>query len=115
MLTKLFNETKGTPLAHDVVVADRIFNRLKGLLGKKELKRGEALILKPCNSVHTFFMRFPIDVIFVGREDTIVGIQTDCKPWRLTPVYWRAHYAIEFPAGTLLESRTAVGDRIQTA
>jgi len=56
---KITNQTKNTVLAAHAAVADRLFKRIKGLLGKKGLGEGEALIIRPCNSIHTFFMRFP--------------------------------------------------------
>jgi uncharacterized membrane protein (UPF0127 family) len=109
---KIFNKTKGTLLADDVILADSFRTRMKGLLGKKDLKSGQALILKPCDSVHTFFMRFAIDVIFVDRQHR-VGLALGClKPWRMSPICWKAQFAVELPSGAILDSRTEKGDEI---
>ena len=56
---------------------------MRGLLGRKELPSGEGILLKPSGSVHTFFMRFPIDVVFLDRELRVVAIAPDVPPWRM--------------------------------
>ncbi len=73
-MVKIINKTKNTILAEEAYIADTVFSRVKGLLGKQSLDEGSALIIKPCNSIHTFFMRFPIDVFFVDRNNKIVKI-----------------------------------------
>ena len=109
---KIINKTKGTLLAEEAVLADGLFSRAKGLLGKKGLGSGHALILKPCDSVHTFFMRFAIDVIFVDRQQK-VDLAIPClKPWRLSPLCWKARFAIELPCGVIQDSHTEKGDEI---
>ena len=107
---KIINKSKNTILAEDVVIADNPFTRMKGLLGRKELKKGQALILKPCNSIHTFFMLFSIDAIFVGLNNQIIKTSPFLKPWRLTRVYLSAKFCIELPAGTIDSSLTSEGD-----
>ena len=109
---KISNKTKGTLLAEEVVLADRFFLRIKGLLGKKDMKMGQALIIKPCDSIHTFFMRFAIDVIFIDRQNK-VDLAIQClKPWRLSPICWKSKFVIELPSGVIRESRTEKGDEI---
>lgn len=98
---RLINKTKNITLAEEVIIADTFLKRIKGLLGKKEFKKGSALVIKPCNSIHTFFMRFPIDVLFVSRDNRVVKIIYRLVPFRLTPIYFSAFFAIELPAGTL--------------
>lgn len=109
---KIINKTKNTVLAENAIIADTPFTRSKGLLGRKELPSKEALIIIPCNSIHTFFMRFSIDVLFVGAGNKIVGIKNGLKPWRLGPIYWRARFAIELPLGTIRESLSSIGDEV---
>jgi hypothetical protein len=106
----LINKTKNTVLAKKVLIANTPFKRIKGLLGKSDFKQEEALIIKPCNSIHTFFMRFAIDVIFVDKQNIIVKTISNLKPWRLTGVYLSANFCIELPAGTIASSRTSIGD-----
>src|ERR671929_776651 len=74
--------------AGDVVVdrcavADGPWSRMRGLLGRSELPAGEGLLLKPCGSVHMFFMRFPIDAVFLDRELSVVGVVPGLRPWRM--------------------------------
>jgi len=69
---KIINETKGTVLAENVIVANTFFGRIIGLLNRSEILPGEALLIRPCNSVHTFFMKFPIDVVFVSKDHRIL-------------------------------------------
>jgi hypothetical protein len=109
---KIFNKTKGTALADEAVLADTLFLRMKGLLDKKNIKKGQALILKPCDSIHTFFMRFAIDVIFVDQKHRVDLAISCLKPWRLSPLCWRAKLAIEFPCGVIQDSHTEKGDEI---
>ena len=109
---KIINKTKNTILADQAYAADTLFARLKGLLGKRELKKGQALILRPCNSIHTFFMRFAIDVIFLDSENRIILIQPRLLPWRLSPICWRGKFAVELPSGVIEESRTTPGDQL---
>jgi len=107
---KIINVTKNTILAEEAVEANTIFGRLKGLLGKKELKKGQALILKPCNSIHTLFMRFPIDVIFLDSRHKVVKAIPNLAPWRISGIYLRGNSALELPLGTIEATHTEAGD-----
>ncbi|MCM8797062.1 MAG: DUF192 domain-containing protein [Candidatus Omnitrophica bacterium] len=107
---KIINVTKNTTLAERVIVADTLLSRMRGLLGRKSLEKGEALILKSCNSIHTFFMRFTIDVIFADRNMCVVKTISYLKPFRASLLYRKAFFAVELPAGTILESATSAGD-----
>ncbi|MCU0666755.1 MAG: DUF192 domain-containing protein [Candidatus Omnitrophica bacterium] len=109
---RITNLTSGVCLAQNAAVADSLFSRMKGLLGKESLSYGQALILQPCNSVHTFFMKFSLDLIFVNKENRIIKIIANLKPWRLSGVYLQAAYVIEFPAGSLVSSESKEGDTI---
>lgn len=109
---ELVNKTKHTLLAKDIVIANTPFKRLKGLLGKKEFREGQAIILKPCNSLHTFFLRFAIDVIFVDKQNKVIEAISHLKPFHLTRVYWLSVLAIELPAGIIQSSSTYNGDTL---
>ncbi len=109
---KIINLNQGTTLAEETVVAEGIFSRIKGLLGKKGLSQGEALIIKPCNSIHMFFMRFAIDAVFVDKNNRVVGMVKCLKPFTVSPIFLKARFVIELPANTIQESRTQVGDYI---
>ena len=110
---RLINQSKNTLLADDVFLADTPFKRVKGLLGRKDFQPGQALIIRPCNSIHTFFMRFAIDAIFVDKNSCVVGIVKGIKPFHLSPIFFKASYVIEVPEGTIVQSETSVGDKIQ--
>lgn len=109
---KIINRTKNTTVASNAVLADSLFARLKGLLGTKELKKGQALILNPCNSIHTFFMHYPIDVIFVSKDNVVVKTISCIKPFRLSSIYFKAKYAIELPVDTIRITATSKGDTL---
>lgn len=109
---RIINKTKNTILAEDVVVASTPFKRIKGLLGEKELKKNQALLIRPCNSIHTFFMRFPIDVLFVDKENRVIKAISYLEPFRLTYIYFNASFAIELPAGTIQPNFTQEGDTL---
>jgi hypothetical protein len=112
---KIINLTKNKVLSDDAILANALFQRIKGLLGRKDFRTGEALIIKPCNSVHTFFMRFPIDILFVDKNNRVIEVIPYLKPFRLTPVYFSASFVIELPAGTLKSSSTQEGDTLLLA
>lgn len=110
---KIINASRQTIISGDAVIANSLFSRVKGLLGKKEFKAGSAIILKPCNSIHTFFMKFPIDVMFLDKRDKVVKVIHSLKPNRITSIYWRASYVIELPADTFKKFPTAASDIIE--
>ena len=92
-------------------LADGFFTRLRGLLGRRALERGEGLLLSPSSSVHTFFMRFPIDVVFLDRALQVVGVAADVPPWRLAGRRGARH-VLELPAGEARARGIRVGERL---
>lgn len=109
---RVINRDKNTILAEETIIADTPFQRMQGLLGKKEFKEGQALIIRPCNSIHTFFMRFAIDVIFADSNNKVIKTIASLKPWRFSGVYISAKFCIELPAGAISSSLTTEGDSI---
>lgn len=99
-------------MADKAEAADSFYSRMKGLLGRSNFPAGEALIIGSCNCVHMFFMRFAIDVIFLDKNNRVVKALHSLKPFRITPVYFKAVLAIELPAGTLASTSTQEGDLI---
>lgn len=95
-----------------MAIASGLFARLKGLLGKSGLAQGEALWIDRCNSIHTCFMRFPIDVVFVDDRMMVRKIHRNLPPWRLTWPVLKASSVIEMPAGTLQTHLIEVGDEL---
>jgi uncharacterized protein len=88
----------GEVVVDDCVVADSPISRMKGLLGRNELRSGEGLLLRPASSIHTFFMRFPIDAVFLDRGLRVLGISDELRPWRAASRRG-AHAVLELPAG----------------
>jgi len=109
---KILNQTKNTTIAQEAAVAETPLTRITGLLGKKTLERRHALILKPCNSIHTFFMQFSIDALFVDKNKIVVALLPGLKPFCFSRAYFKAQCVIEMPAGTIAETATAVGDTL---
>jgi len=95
---RALNRTKGTVIAEHVSVADGLWSKFWGLMGRRALPENSGLLLTPCSSVHTFFMRFPIDVVFLDRERRVVKIVPAMKPWR-TALGGGGRDALELPAG----------------
>ncbi len=102
----------GTTLAQHCIVARSAYSRMIGLLAHKSLPTGEGLLLEPCNQVHTFFMGFAIDVIFLAKDNTVLRT-SEMKPWRLSPLIWRARKIVELPAGTLRQHPVNAGERLE--
>ena len=114
------NLTRGTTLASDVELATSFWARFLGLMGRAGLPAGHALLLGD-NGIHMFFMRFPIDAVFLGRRDAdgsqpIVALHADLRPWTgLVPLVRGAAGLLELPAGTIAATRSEVGDRVSLA
>jgi uncharacterized membrane protein (UPF0127 family) len=101
----------GAALCARCVLADTPFSRLRGLMGRKELGPDEGLLLTPASSIHTSFMRFPIDVVFLDADRTVLGMRDAVKPWRMTA--WRGSRSVlELPAGTCERRGLRPGDRL---
>ncbi|MFZ3207512.1 MAG: DUF192 domain-containing protein [Geobacteraceae bacterium] len=109
------NITTNKEVASHVVVADTLFLRLKGLLGRKALTAGEGLLIKPCKGVHTFGMRFPIDVVFLDKQNFVIACKKNMAPNRLTPVYPRAATVLELSAGIIDATSTETGHQLELA
>lgn len=114
-VVKAINVTQEKELAHKVMIADTLLKRMKGLLGRDRLEEGEALLIRPCNSIHTIGMKFPVDAVFLDRNATTVAVIENLLPNRITRLYLRASSVLELPAGTVAGTGTRTGDRIQVA
>jgi uncharacterized membrane protein (UPF0127 family) len=108
----LHNLRTGAVLARRLEFAFDSDTRRRGLLGRRALAAGSAMIIAPCNSIHTFFMRFAIDVVFTAKDGRVVKVYYGMPAWRVA-FGWKAFAAIELPAGTLQPSGTGPGDLLQ--
>lgn len=109
----IFNETQNLNLDYQISSATGLLPRLTGLLGTFPSKAQPGLFLLPCNGVHTFGMKYPIDVYFLDSEGRVVEIKRSLAPNRLTGIVHSAESAIEFPAGMVPEGEIRNGDRLQ--
>ena len=112
---QITNLTRDRILAASGELARSFWARGRGLMGRASLPDSYALIIFPESSIHTFFMRVPIDVLFVDRDDKVIGLRAAMPPSRpfagVAP--WRGRYVIEMPAGVIASTGTALGDQLQ--
>lgn len=108
----LKSQTRNQILISDLKVATSFWARGKGLLGLKSLGAGQALWIHQCNSIHTFFMRFSIDCVFLDKELRIRKIYEDVRPFRLILPVWGAKTVIEFPAGKARDLQLQTGEAL---
>ncbi len=109
-VTRLTRED-GRVVCEHLLVAARPLQRLRGLLGRRTLPPAEGIFLRPAGSIHTFFMRFPIDAVFLDRELVVLGIERELRPWRLAGRRG-AKSVVELAAGECARRGLAVGDRL---
>ena len=107
------NRTRNVALAEKARVADRMLARMRGLLFTDGLADSEALWIAPCNSIHTFLMRFTIDALFLDRQDKVVKAVSRMKPWRMSAIAFGAKGVLELPEGTIERTGTRVGDQLE--
>ncbi|MCZ8521581.1 MULTISPECIES: DUF192 domain-containing protein [Paenibacillus] len=109
---KLVNLDTEEILASDLRSAQTFVQRLQGLMFSKELPAGTGLHIRPCRSIHTFFMRYAIDVLYLDEALVIVGMQESLQPGRIGPLIPKAQSVIELPAGSLGQTRTKNGQAV---
>ncbi|MFT4111381.1 DUF192 domain-containing protein [Silvibacterium sp.] len=107
------NETTGRSIGGQILVADSSFTRMRGLLGRRNLDTGEGLWIRPSSGVHTFGMKFAIDVIGLDRKRRVVRLWNALVPNRLTSVSWKISSVVELPAGMIAESGTEIGHTLE--
>ncbi len=109
-MERILNVGKGTVVAEDVAVVRTFWGRFRGLMLRRGMASGEALLIEPSASIHTAFMRFPIDVVFLDREKRVVKVAEDVRPFRAA--LSRGHSALELNAGNAGRARIKEGDRL---
>src|SRR3954468_4030258 len=108
----LISMADGRKLA-DGLLADTHMTRLVGLLAYDRMDPGTALVLTPCNLVHTWFMKFAIDIVFIDRHGTVVRLARNVQPFRVAWGTWRAVTTIELPAGSAEAAALREGERLK--
>lgn len=113
-MAKLYKtQDSGAQLLTDQLkTTDSFWSRAKGLLGRSNLSENEVLWINPCNNIHTFFMKFSIDCIFVDRKMQIQKLVSDIRPFRIVGPFWRSHSVIEAQSGFIKSKQLKVGDHL---
>jgi hypothetical protein len=88
-------------LSKNILLAETFLSRLIGLMFKEKLVDADGLLIDPCRSIHTFFMKYSLDIVFLSEENKVIKIIRHMKPWRLSWIYFRAIKTLELPAGQL--------------
>jgi uncharacterized membrane protein (UPF0127 family) len=107
-----YNRTRSREVVSRVSVADTAATRSKGLLGRDSMAPEEGLWIVPCPMIHTFFMRFSIDVVFLDGDNKVRRVIENLKPWRLSPWVFSARSVLEMAAGTL-QGSVQIGDQLE--
>lgn len=110
---QIVNRTRNVVIAERAEMAENIWTRFMGLMGRRGLEPGAGLVILPNNSIHMFFMRFAIDVLHVSKDGTVLKILHSIKPWRVGPIVRKCHYTVELPPGTAKATGTVEGDQIE--
>jgi len=111
---KIYHRPTGQCIAEQVVLANTFFKRLRGLMfRRRSLAPAEALWLRPSNGVHTFWMLFAIDVIFLDRQLRIVKLVENMRPFRVTSPHLAARSVLEMPAHTISRAALEIGDQLE--
>jgi len=110
---KIINVSKNTLIADKAELANTFFKRLIGLLNRNYLNPGEALVLVPSNCIHSLFMRFTMDALFLDKAGKVVGVLPSFKPFRLSPLFFKSHLTIELPEFSIKGSQTQLRDLVK--
>lgn len=110
---RVFNQTRNVFLVSQGRVANTFWLRLRGLLGVASLQQEEGLILVGEKSIHTLFMKFPLDVVYVDKNHKVVRADINMMPYRLGPFVVQSAYVVEMPVGTIANTATEVGDQLK--
>ena len=114
MTYQVRNLTRGTSIGNSIACAESSAERRTGLLKHTKLDEGEGLWIVPCEAVHTFFMKFALDLIYLDRRKRVRGVRKAVGPWRFSMCF-AAHSVIELPVGTIDRTGTQRGDELELA
>ena len=110
---RVFNQTRDVPLITQGRLANTFWLRLRGLLGAAPLQQGEGLILAGEKSIHTLFMGFAIDIVYVDKDYRVIRIDPNMVPYRLGSFVAKSAYVLEMPVGTIAQTDTKIGDQLK--
>lgn len=98
---KIYNRTRRLELPFEIEQASTFFSRFLGLMFRKEIDSNEALLIYPGNMIHTCFMKFPIDAAFISKDNKVVALIENMKPWHFSKIYPQSYYVLESRKGSL--------------
>jgi len=110
---KLINKTNNTIISENVMIANTFFKRLKGLMFSKELPEEKSLHIVPCNEIHTFNMKYSIDVLYLDKNNNIVAINEEMKPGKIGKRVKKAVSVVELPSGKVKRAGIEVGQTVE--
>jgi uncharacterized protein len=114
---EVYNVSRGATLGTHIAVAANPWQRFRGLMGERALADGCGLLIRPCNSIHMFFMRLPLDVLYCGTSGPdgapVLRLLTGIKPWRVGPIVRGSKFVLELPVGAIERTGTRINDFIR--
>lgn len=112
MKTYKILEESGQVIVDNVIMATSTLSRMKGLMFANEMPSCDGFLIDPCNSIHTFFMTFNLDIAFISKNNEVVHIERNMKPWRATKIHFKSRKVLEMKAGTMSE-KMKVGIKVK--
>lgn len=97
----------------ELKIANTFLSRLKGLMFKKIFEKGSGLLITKCNSIHMFFMKFPLDIVFLDKNLIVVEMVENIKPWKISKIYRNVSSTLELPSGTIKDKHIKIGDQFE--
>jgi len=96
----------------NIEVADNLLTRGLGLIGRKSWGKYEGMLIKNTNAIHTFFVLFSIDVVFLDEDFKIVKMTENLRPFWFSPIVWKAKHVLELPVGTVRKKDLSISEKI---
>lgn len=112
-MIKIVNVNTEHTIANETIIADSFFKRLRGLMFVKSFEEDKALLINPCNMIHTFFMNFPLDILFISKDNEVLEVIENMEKRKISPHIKSAVTVIELPSGTIAKTKTRKGHYIE--
>ena len=110
---KVLNKTKNIIIADNISLADNFIKRVVGLLDKKAISENEGLLIKPCNNIHSFGMRFNFDAVFLDKNNNVKYLIKNMRAFKISPIIFSADKTLELAAGVIDKIKIEVNDVLE--
>jgi len=110
---KVIDTSNKKSVADKVKVANNFISRFIGLLNRSFLHEGEGLLIQPCNSIHSFFMRFSFDAVFLDKSNKVKFLIKNMSPFKVSPIVFKANKVLELPSGTIEKTEINIDDILE--